>query len=361
LKTDGVTIPKKLQTLIKYLKTGSDLFGFLEFCEDDAKNGVAQHMRTKVVGHIKDYYNLGREESQDVETAIAIVKIATTIAVVIGIDLSGLRGPISITNDEQNIIIKILADMGYEATANITYHVIAHIFMLLMKEIRNTKEFYFRNNSETQYLEHQRLENVIDEKDLEIECLKTALAKTNEQNERQKEEIKRLTDEVFKDNKEAVKPYASEIFSLNSRIRELEKDLETEKEKIPELNALREFVFAAQSDYIPPETTVSLAELIHGKKIIIVGGHINWRNKMKSHYPAVTFLDGHKVSLDNSIFEKADFTLFVTSNMAHNVYEKIIYRLRDRKLRFGYLGSKNQELLEAEIISLLQNKFNHKS
>lgn len=196
-----------------------------------------------------------------------------------------------------------------------------------------------------------------DEQAIEIQRLKTELAQADDNIVRQREEVRRLTDELFKENKDAIKPYASEISELNNRIRELEKNLETEQAKTPELNALREFAFAVQSEYIPPETTITLAELTKGKRIIIVGGHINWRNKMKERYPAIMFLDGHNASLDVSIFGNADFTLLYTSNMSHKLYYKIIGYLRDKKLRFNYLGrSINQELLETEIVSILQGK-----
>ena len=239
----------------------------------------------------------------------------------------------------------------------VTNYITAHIFMLLTKEIRNMREFYFRNNSETQFLELQRLETVIDKKDLEIEYLRAELAEANKQRERQRNEISVLTSELFKENKEAIKPYASELSELKGKIRVLEKSLETEASKTPEINALREFAFAVQSEYVPTETTVTLADLVPGKKIIIVGGHVNWRNKMKEQYPSITFLDGHNVSLDVSRFDNADFTLFNTSNMSHKLYYKVINHLRDKKLRFDYLGrSRNQELLEAEIVSILKEK-----
>lgn len=203
----------------------------------------------------------------------------------------------------------------------------------------------------------QLLDNLKDKKDLEIERLKVELAKAHEQGIQQREEIQLLTNELFKENKDAIKPYASEVSKLNGIIRELQKALETEQAKTPELNALREFAFAAQSEYIPPETTVTLSELIRGKKIIVVGGHVNWRNKMKECYPTITFLDDSIVSFENSIFDRADFILFKPSYMSHKQYYKVIDYLRGKKLRFDYLGrSVNPDLLEAEMISILQEK-----
>lgn len=196
-----------------------------------------------------------------------------------------------------------------------------------------------------------------DNRDIEIENLNTKLAIADAQSAQQRGEIQRLTDALRKENKDAIKPYAIELSQLNGRIRELENALETETAKNPELNALREFAFDTQSEYTTPETTTTLAELICGKKIIIVGGHITWRNRMKERHPSIMFLDGHNKALNHTVFDKADFILFDTSNMSHTTYEKAICYLRDRRLRFNYLGrSKNQELMEAEIVSILQEK-----
>ena len=365
LNKNGVAkIPKKSQTLIRQLKSGHDLFSFLLFREEDAKTVSSQQPKTGVTRHLCDYYKLGSEEEWDAKMAMRIVEVATYISSVVGVDLNGLRGPSGITQDEQNIIIRMLADMYPGATASelsrqisVSNYTMSLVFMLLVKEIRNTKEFYYKNNSETQLLEQRRLDNIVEEQTLEIERLRTELDSSNVFGERQKEEIRRLTEMLSKENKDAVKPFESEISALNSRVRELEKTLESEQAKTLELNALREFAFAARSDYIPTETTVTLAELISGKRVIIIGGNVNWQNKIRERYPAITVLDGHSVSFDNSMFDKADFILFNTASMSHKAYYRAIGYLRDRKLRFGYLGrSQNHELLEAEIVSILQDK-----
>ena len=358
---DKTTIPAKRRVFINKVATGLNLYSFLDFRNKHLEGRSIFIPNPELYGYIVDAYNSCGDKRLDIEEALEVVNIALTITGSYGISLSESYGATGLTKREQDLLIYKLVyypnGKNNAGQVHISDYLVGFIIMLLSKQIRSMKEFYFRNNSETQYLELQRLENVIDEKNGEIERLKAELAKTEAQGERQRDEIKRLTAEIYKDNKDAIKPYASEISSLNARIRELEKDLETEKAKTPELNALREFAFEAQSDYIPAETPVTLAELIYGKMIIVVGGHVNWRNKMKSHYPDITFWDGHSVSLNNTIFDKADFTLFCTSNMSHKLYDKIVGYLRDKKFKFGYLGrSKNQELLEAEIVSILQDK-----
>jgi hypothetical protein len=314
-------------------------------------------------GYISDYYHSNNERREDALKAMSIKLAVSNITNIYGISFSGTFGNQAITKDEEELLINIMADSKtpdkpinekpacYMKVSDYLYGL---FIMLLAKEIRTMKEFFFRNNSETQYLELRRLEDTINEKNLEIARLRIKISAVDETVEKQREEIARLTEESFKGDKEAVKPYAAEISGLNGRINELENELEAERRKIPELNALREFMFEAQSEYIPPETTITLAELIRGRKIIIIGGHINWRNKMKERYPSVSFLDGHNTSFDNSVFDKTDIIIFNTANMSHKVYEKSIGYLREKKLKFHYLGrSKNHDFLEAEIISVL--------
>ena len=366
-KPDHVVVTSKVRKLISKLRTGMDISSFADFKEKEILRINSISADSELYDYIKDYFYSNDRGKNDTLKAMMIDSMVSAIMCINGSSLSGQLGQISITQDEEAMIINILAsatlakrkdkENDFKWYVDVSDYLIGLFVMLLAKEIRSMKEFYFRNNSETQYLELQRLETVIEDKDKEIERLRTELARANEQNERQKDEIKRLTDEAFKENKDAIKPFTSEISGLNSRIRDLEKTLEAEQAKTPELNALREYAFSIQSEYIPPETTTTLVELTKGKRIVIVGGHVNWRNKMKEQYPSITFLDGHNVSLDVSVFDKADFILFQTSNMSHQVYYKAIDYLRNRRLKFDYLGrSVNQTLLDAEIASILKEK-----
>ena len=135
----------------------------------------------------------------------------------------------------------------------------------------------------------------------------------------------------------------------------MKKELEAEKEKTNELNRLREFVFSIQSSQDIAKADVSLKDLIAGKRIYIFGGHINWRNKMKTNYPSLNILDGHQESFDEQILLNADMVLLNTSNMSHSLYYKVIDVLRKNKIPFDYVGKyTNTELLENEIAEILQ-------
>ena len=92
---------------------------------------------------MRDYNSSGKFESFDLQNTASIISMAIYMASVSGIDLAGLNGPVSITKNEQNIIIKWLADTASGTSAaelrqsiNVTNYILAHILMLLSKEIR---------------------------------------------------------------------------------------------------------------------------------------------------------------------------------------------------------------------------------
>ena len=157
-----------------------------------------------------------------------------------------------------------------------------------------------------------------------------------------------------KGNKAAEAPCREEIARLHKQNASLENKLNEEKEKTTELNLLREFAFDVQSQYSTCGTETAFADRIRGKRIVVVGGHINWRNKLKKKYPEVTVWDGHVETQDISLFDKADFVFLNVSNMNHGVYYKAIGALRDRRVPYDYLGrTTNQELYEREMADIL--------
>jgi len=170
-----------------------------------------------------------------------------------------------------------------------------------------------------------------------------------------KTQIESLSTELSKDTKEAMRPLMNEISLLRAQIAELEKELAAEREKVDELNRLREFAFSIHSGSDIPDTKVSLEDLIAGKKIFIFGGHINWRNKMKAAYPTLNVLDGHQTSFDERMLLDADMVLFNTGNMSHTLYYKVMDVLRKNEIPFDYIGKYwNAELLEREMAEVLQ-------
>ncbi len=350
---ERVLIERNARLLINELRTGHEVSTLWEFLS----NGMESEF---VVTNPSFYDRLMQYKIQiadDEDDVIALYKALIIVDLFYtSLDENGFNFTAQylfdrVTKEEQDNIIKVISenarylsdcseyadhyDVGYSLEKmDLSVYIAGFLFMLAAKEMKNMKDFYFRNNSETQFSELQHMDKIIQEKDAEINRLKEELAKAAAQNERQSEEIRQMKSEASKGNKEAVRPYASEISELNGKIKALESSLETERGKNPELNALREFAFSIQSGYTPPESSISLQELIEDKKIVVIGGYVNWRKKIKSQYPTLTVLDGRNASLDVSIFNNADFILINTSDMPHKVYYKIIDYVREKKIRF---------------------------
>ena len=154
-------------------------------------------------------------------------------------------------------------------------------------------------------------------------------------------------------NKESLAPYIDEIRELRKTNERLEQELAKEKKMEGELFALRELAFDAKSEYAPPND-VNPAEVINEMAIVVIGGHINWRNNLKKKYSNIQIYDGHIETADLKPLEKADFVFLNVSNMSHGMYYRVMKLLREKNIPFDYLGrTVNQELYEKEMADIL--------
>lgn len=271
---------------------------------------------------------------------------------------------ITISSKDRNRALKLLVidfitlrpgeRHGYNGLA---LHLSAILFGVLARIIKESKDFYFENNNETQYDELGKGSAMNDTFQKQISRLKESLQYQEQNNSVLKAQIESLTVKLSKDAKETLRPLMNEVSLLRAQIAELEKELAAEREKTNELNRLREFAFSIRSGSDILDTKISLNDLIAGKKIYIVGGHTNWRNKMKIAYPTLNIMDGHQASFDERILLDADMVLMNTGNMSHKVYYKVIDVLRKSNVPFDYIGKyANIELLEQEMMEVMEKK-----
>lgn len=111
-----------------------------------------------------------------------------------------------------------------------------------------------------------------------------------------------------------------------------------------ELIALREYVYNSEHEEEPvaedrlPEMKAFIAE----KNVVIIGGHVNWQNKLKDMFPNWKYvsLTAYK-TVDGAMLENKDKVYFYTDYISHVSYYKFIAAVRERKIPFGYIGSYN--------------------
>lgn len=158
--------------------------------------------------------------------------------------------------------------------------------------------------------------------------------------------------------------YISEIASLRNKLHEQEQKYNQIREEYhdakriiaeqkgliskyeadrEELIALRKFVSSTDENDTTHEIPIQeMKDEISKKRIIIIGGHTSWINKLQAQFPEWMY-----ISLDNyrtaefNILDKADHVYFFTDYISHTVYGRFVKAARDKGISFGYLHKLN--------------------
>lgn len=130
-----------------------------------------------------------------------------------------------------------------------------------------------------------------------------------------------------------------EISKLNQEIKHL-KSLEFDEDSRTELNRLREYVYnlSAENEYRDFETNEST---IIDAKGIIIGGHVNWQNKLSEKLPNFRFISADQLNVDPDLISNCEIVLFNTTYLNHSMYYKFIGALRRHGIAFDYVDSTN--------------------
>lgn len=164
----------------------------------------------------------------------------------------------------------------------------------------------------------------------EIEGLRRKLRESEQSNQALRHDIRQLR--KAKDEKDA----------LVSKY-EAERD---------ELIALREFAYKLeQNQETEPDTSYDdMIKAIANKKIVIIGGHINWINKLKKMFPNWKYiLPDTGWNIDGRALANNDRVMFFTDHISHITYNKFIAAVREWHIPFGYLPTINMEQVVRQI------------
>jgi seryl-tRNA synthetase len=214
---------------------------------------------------------------------------------------------------------------------------------VLGKEISNMRQFYWDHNEESQYLENHQLGEDKRRLENEVNILK--------------HKIKELTSQINQLEKNqrsleyhAVIPFKNKISYLENIIAEQDRELTNLRANANELSKLRALATTSEESNISRNDTAQLADISKEKRIIVIGGHTNWRNNLGFDFPELQLIDGTTASFDFRTLETADYIIFYTYNMAHTVYEKAISYVRNKSIPYGYLPRITNPTLVAEQI-----------
>ena len=272
-------------------------------------------------------------------------------------DLSNtlLTNPISLTKGELRQIFTAIITTCHRdieqvnslsESQTIQYYVFGIYFQSLLKEYKSAKGLYRKNNQETQFLELERLfkENQLQkEKNLFLE-----------------NKLQKLTTDfdVIKNNNikiksETEKAFYTQIKQLELENEKLRSDKKSNENNFAELQRLREFVFSLESEDTLNDMDLEKIIFPKNKKIFLIGGHENWRKKIKEKFPLLNIVDGTNQNIDPDIFRNADLVLFFTPHMNHATYYKFIEYLNKNGVIYRYISQQNIKLFEHQLLSEL--------
>lgn len=104
-----------------------------------------------------------------------------------------------------------------------------------------------------------------------------------------------------------IKAWTEFLQNEADKLREEDTELAVEKDMLGELQC----------------TPKRLEKLLRSKKILIIGGHANWQNRIKEVYPKLTYMDSDNVNFDVTILKNADYIFFNTLHCSHTMYFKV--------------------------------------
>ncbi|WP_026568325.1 hypothetical protein [Bacillus sp. UNC41MFS5] len=82
-------------------------------------------------------------------------------------------------------------------------------------------------------------------------------------------------------------------------------------------------------------------EYIRSRKIIIIGGSLNWQQKLKETFPTIEFFEVDEKNRDISKIKRVDAVFINTTIFAHSFYKKIMKELSKKETPLFYLSGQN--------------------
>lgn len=156
--------------------------------------------------------------------------------------------------------------------------------------------------------------------------------------------------------KEEMQSYKQEAVTLNKQLSSKDKEISQLKDDLQELYKLRELIFSMQHNETVEKTqVVDLTSLINDKTIVIVGGSVSLRKKLKNKYPNFKMISQFSNHFNEDILFHADHVFMFYKYMAHDVYRKIVPILTHYHIPWDYIPYNNLKKSEKMIYDILSS------
>jgi hypothetical protein len=328
-------IPLNLYSILKdhlgNLSNGSfNKYGYMEPYMDN----LAQIKKTlkNQIGQLKGFEDAYTSELPDIRQAIGAIAWSFEFEEINGIQLLS-ELILNETQIDEIIVSYLLCDksLGFEdIKPTIVYSIIIKSLLIRYKESR---ELFFKINQETQYMAMQRLEQqntLLREKN---QGLQKEAADYKERYLNLRKDFEKLQEQ---NTAKVRKQYSTDLAETRAQVIALELELEKEKSYRQELYNLRSLMFSIEHE--DRDFTLSPNKSLNDyadKRIFILGGTPDWRQRMSKAYTNVSCVDGFSENINLNLFGNVDYIFFFYKFMGHPVYYKVIDYIRINRIPFG--------------------------
>ncbi|MCM3768150.1 hypothetical protein [Neobacillus niacini] len=214
------------------------------------------------------------------------------------------------------------------------------VIMALSEDYRKTQNKYFSLHVEEWEYQYQQL----------MEDSKQKLAQAEADSRKSEQEWNRnkgLLEAELQHMKEEKEMWRRKALSLESQA---EKSRETEKE----MASLKQYLSSLENQ---GEDTFSLEDKITAlakKKIVIIGGHPNWKKKVKGLFPDYRIVGVEELNRDLSYLDFSEAVFLNTSFFSHSFYWKVMSKMSKNSTPLYYINeSTNLEQMVQQLYQVI--------
>lgn len=211
---------------------------------------------------------------------------------------------------------------------------------LLIKNIRDNREYHLENREEKLYYRVEELEEENEKLRQDMPSLKNTIKNLEFENKKLRNQYK--------------KNLERENILLKSERDNLLEEINSLKDS---LYSLEESIF--KDDYKEAEDQYEEVEIgdING---IIIGGYSKLHREIEDEIPSLSFIETDNESYDTNILLNKDYIFIYTSHISHSLYYKTVNVCRAKKLDFFYINSSSVNSIKKDIRRAIEKKTSKK-
>lgn len=195
------------------------------------------------------------------------------------------------------------------------------------------------------YLEHAQENKQIEDRQVSRE--NHILEKENRQYEQENKHLQNKNQELNK----IVSQQELEIRRLSLQLEKQETKEREEERELQELQELRDYAEAQKKEKAGSEETKNqkdAEEIWKKRRVLVVGGHINWQIKLRERFPQWQFIASDKTNIDREVVQGKEYIVCNTEFITHACYNKILAN-KGKEQELIYVHSQNLNMFMQEL------------